>query len=327
MMRITLMLLPLLLAACSQPPKDIQETRFMMGTLVTFTVAGSDATKAKAGIRDAAAEMQRVDTEFTIYGNSDNAVKRFNAAPVGKAVLLPPEVATLLQTALTVQQQSGGALDPMLGKLDKLWGFSSETPRQHPPSEAEIQAALPPRQCLRQTPQGYVRLDPRCQLDFGAFAKGYAIDRGIAMLRKHGIRNAIVNAGGDMRIIGDHDGRPWHIGIRHPRKAEGVIGTLALSGDVSIVTSGDYERFFIDHGRRYHHILDPATGWPAMASESVTVIAPNATLADAWSTAIFVRGVTFLPQASTHDLAVLIVDRNGRIHANAAMQRRLQHTN
>ncbi len=299
----------------------------MMGTLVTFTVAGSDENQAKTAIAAAATEMQRVAALFTIYGDHDNAVKRFNATPAGQTASLPAEVESLLKIARQVQQQSGGAFDPMLGKIDRLWGFSDATPPQHPPARAAIAAALPPQACLKKTEQGYIRLDARCQLDFGAIAKGYAIDRGIAILRQHGIANAIVNAGGDLRAIGSHNDRPWRIGIRHPRKEAEVLGTLELSGDASIVTSGDYERFFIDHGKRYHHILDPTNGWPADASESVSVMAANATLADAWSTAIFVRGVTLLPEANSHDLAVLIVDRDGRIHTNAAMQRRLQHTN
>jgi len=320
-------LLALLLTACNQAPQDVQQTRFMMGTLVTFTIAASDAAKADVAIQAAADEMQRVDTDFTIYGNGVNAIKRFNATPPGRPATLPAEAEALLQTALTVQRQSGGAFDPMLGGIDRLWGFSSDTPRQHPPTATEIMAAIPPQQCLQRTAEGYMRLDKRCQLDFGAIAKGYSIDRGIAVLRQHGIANAIVNAGGDMRLIGNHNGHPWRIGIRHPRKADAVLDTLELSGDVSIVTSGDYERFFIDNGTRYHHILDPATGWPSEQSESVTVIAPSATLADAWSTAIFVRGITFLPKAEKHDLAVLIVDRNGRIHSNPPMQQRLQHVN
>ena len=110
------------------------------------------------------------------------------------------------------------------------------------------------------------------------------------MFKQNGISNAIINAGGDIRLIGSHGKRPWRIGIRHPRYKGEVIETLELEGDVAVVTSGDYERFYIFEGQRYHHIINPATGWPAEKSQSATVIAPNATLADAWSTALFIMG-------------------------------------
>ncbi|HKI61198.1 MAG TPA: FAD:protein FMN transferase, partial [Mariprofundaceae bacterium] len=166
----------------------------------------------------------------------------------------------------------------------------------------------------------WIRTDARCMLDFGAIAKGYAIDRGIAILRKHGIQNAIINAGGDIRIIGSHDGKPWRIGLRHPRNKGEVLGTLSLVGDISIVTSGDYERYFDYKGKRYHHILNPQTGFPATASQSATVLAQEATLADAWSTALFVRGESGLPIMSQLGYAALTVDRQGRIHMNKAMK-------
>ncbi|RMF71065.1 MAG: FAD:protein FMN transferase, partial [Alphaproteobacteria bacterium] len=278
-----------LLVSCSNSA-DMHETRFIMGTLVEFTVADADPELAENAIRQAAEEMQRIDDMFTIYRERDNSVKRFNRSRLGTSVRLDDEVARILSLALAIQQESNGAFNPALGRLNRLWGFSNEPPPDHPPAEDAIAASIPPSGCIRKTEDGWQRSSARCELDFGAIAKGYAIDRGIAVLRRAGIQHAIINAGGDIRVIGSHHGKPWRIGLRHPRSAGDVLGTIEVKGDVSIVTSGDYERFYIDRGQRYHHILDPDSGHPAALSQSATVIAETATLADAWSTAIFVLG-------------------------------------
>jgi len=309
----------ILFASCSSN-SDVQETRFIMGTLVEFTIAGSDSSMADQALIEATSEMQRIEDAFTIYGTTDNAVKAFNATPPDTAVELPVEVADLLAIALDVEDKSNHAFDPSLGKLNLLWGFSGETSPLHPPLAAAISEAKPPLQCIRRIDNKWLRTDTRCMLDFGAIAKGYAIDRGITVLKKHGIHNAIINAGGDIRIIGSHNGKPWRIGLRHPRNKAEVLGTLTLVGSISIVTSGDYERYFMADGKRYHHILDPQSGLPATASQSATVIAPEATLADAWSTALFVQGASGLAEMNQLGYAALTVDRHGQTHLNEGMQ-------
>ncbi len=310
----------LILTACSSNA-DIHETRFIMGTLVEFTIAGSEQSRSDLAISEAAAEMQRIEDAFTIYGDVKNAVKAFNASPAGMPMELPVEVARLLTTSLLVQQQSHGAFHPALGTLNLLWGFSGQPTPSHHPSDSAIIQAIPSRLCIRHADNNtWLRINNRCRLDFGAIAKGYAIDRGMDILKKHGIRNAIINAGGDIRLIGSHSGQAWRIGLRHPRNKGQVLGTLALSGDISIVTSGDYERYFIQDGKRYHHILDPQNGWPATASQSATVIADRAALADAWSTALFVQGAAGLNDLQKKGYAAMAVDQAGKMHFNKAMQ-------
>jgi len=287
-----------------------------MGTLVEFTIAAVDSEKADPAIAAAAREMQRIEDAFTIYGDQPNAVKSFNASTPGTPVTLPDEVAALLTLALRVKQQSGGAFDPALGKLNLLWGFSLDPPPAAPPDSDAIRAAIPPAHCIEKQGNIWLRLDARCLLDFGAIAKGYAIDRGIAVLREHGIANAIINAGGDIRLIGSHGQKPWRIGIRHPRNQGDVIASLMLHGDISIVTSGDYERFFIDNGKRYHHLLNPQTGWPARGAQSATIIANNAALADAWSTALFIQGADGIKWLDGKEQKALLVDIKGEIHGS-----------
>ena len=310
MYRFLLIPLLLLLAACSSPA-DVHDSRFIMGTLVKFTVIGGDSDQAATAISAAAIEMQRIEDAFTIYGDHPNAVKTFNASTPGAWVALPDEVAAVLNIALQVKQQSAGAFDPALGKLNLLWGFSTDPPASSPPAPDAIRAAIPPDHCIEHRGKRWRRTDARCLLDFGGIAKGYAIDRGIAILQQHGIQNAIINAGGDIRLIGRHGERPWRIGIRHPRRKNEVIARLNLQGDVSIVTSGDYERFYIYQGKRYHHLIDPKTGLPADKTESATVMAANATLADAWSTALFIRGKQGLTDMPQH-MHALLMDSHGK---------------
>lgn len=316
-------LMLLLIASCSAP-SDVHETRFIMGTLVEFTIADADVTQAEKAMAAAAREMQRIEEEFTIYGDVGNRVKAFNQSEPNAVVELPGEVSAVLQTSLQIQQQSLNAFDPSLGALNLLWGFSLPDPPSSPPTAEAVAQAIPPRQCITKISQGWQRTDSRCLLDFGAIAKGFALDRGIEVLKEHGIQHAIVNAGGDLRLIGRHREKPWRIGIRHPRQKAEVVATLKLEGDVSIVTSGDYERFYMYQGRRFHHIIDPATGWPAARAQSATVIAPNAMLADAWSTALFILGAEGIRLMDQMGYATLLIDNEGKFHMNKAMREMLE---
>jgi thiamine biosynthesis lipoprotein len=170
-----------------------------------------------------------------------------------------------------------------------------------------------------------VRSDNRAvKLDFGAIGKGYGIDLAMERLRELGITNAILNAGGDLRAIGDRSGQPWRIAIRRP--SGGVLGVIMVSGDESLFTSGDYKRNFIYEGRTYHHIIDPRTGSPAEGTRSVTVAHTDATTADAAATALFVAG-----PAGWYEVAkrmgiryVLLVDSEGTLHMNPAMAKRFE---
>lgn len=322
--RLLMLMLPLLIGCSAN--SDVRETRFMMGTLVEFTISGVEKNKAESAIQAAAVEMQRIDNLFTIYGDAHNPIKRLNNTEVGNPLPLPEEVARLLRTAMRIQSESAGSFDPFLGKLDLLWGFSLPDPPTSPPDAEAIRQAIPPIRCLTEVDAGWIRQNERCAIDLGAIAKGYAIDRGIAALKLKGIQNAIINAGGDLRILGRHGNNPWHIGIRDPRKPGGVIATLSLQGDTSIVTSGDYERYFIVEGHRYHHILNPRDGWPATGSRSATVIAPSATLADAWSTALFVSGAQGMPTIQKIGLSALLVTGDGDILATDSMRKLAKFT-
>lgn len=303
----------------------MHETRFMMGTLVDFTIYGANTKNASIAIKAAADEMQRIENLFTIYGDQKNSVKMFNGAKAGSDIKLPDEVDKLLGRSTEIKEKSSGAFNPALGSLNMLWGFSQSTPPTSPPPAEEIEQIVSSlSHCLQQRGNGWSRTENSCQLDFGAIAKGYALEQGMKTLKSHGIKHAIINAGGDIRISGSHGERPWQIGIRHPRQPGQVIATLKITGDKSMVTSGDYERFYIYKGKRYHHILDPRLGMPATRSQSATVIADDATTADGWSTALFVMGEDGLEIIGMMGMDAILVDANGKIHTTKNIESRLQ---
>ncbi|MBF0282427.1 MAG: FAD:protein FMN transferase [Zetaproteobacteria bacterium] len=321
---ITLFTCTFLFASCDQPPPLHHETFFILGTLVEFTIADTPEPTAQAAILAAKDEMQRIHTRFaTNHSEGETAI--FNQLPAHRPFLFSSEEQQLILQAQLLQSQSQQAFQITLGALDQLWGLSQSPMRSTPPSESSIQQLLPDIDCLEPLAnQQWQKRVASCQLDFGGIAKGYAIDQGIKMLKAHGIANAIINAGGDMRIIGTKHGTPWKIGIRHPRNATKTIAAVDLSGDVSIVTSGDYERFFIYNDRRYHHILDPKTGYPSDRAQSTTVIADNATLADGWSTALFVLGKEGLPIVEKYGMAALLIDHDGHLYQNQRMDSMLK---
>jgi len=326
MLAIFLTILPLMVFTGCSGNDEIKDTRFMMGTLVEFTVITSDDAMAQEAIHVAADTMQSLSDRFTIYGTQANIIKTFNQSPIGIATRMPEDIDALLHMSLKIQQQSMQAFSPTLGSLSVLWGFSGNPPPTRPPAASQIASLLTAStNCLIVDQHLWQHTQADCHLDLGGIAKGYIIDRGIEELKKHGIRHAMINAGGDIRIIGSHGKRPWHIGIRHPRKAGEVIATLDLEGDTSIVTSGDYERYYEFEHRRYHHILNPATGYPAMASQSATVIAHQASLADAWSTALFVLGKAGLPALKQQGLNGILVDDKGEIYSTDGVKQYLQH--
>lgn len=299
----------------------------MMGTIVTFTVLGADKTKAAASVRAAADRMQKLDYMLTIYGQHPNTVKEFNNSTPGTPVKLSPEADTVLERSMLVYKISHGAFDPALGDLDVLWGFSIQPPPTAPPSQASITKAMSNAHCIMHKANVWFRKDRACQLDFGGIGKGFIVDQGIAVLEEHGIHNAIVNAGGNLRVIGRHGNRLWHIGIKHPRNLADILGAVDLKSGESISTSGDYEHFFMYKGKRYHHILNPKTGWPVQGVESATIIAPTGIMSDAWSTALFVLGPAGLPLVSKLGMDGLIVDSHGHLHMTVGMAKRFQPVN
>lgn len=321
----------LALAGACAPRDDTSRTQFLaFGTLVEVNVYGADrATAARA-----AADIERYFGMLheAWHPWSDGELGRINRAfAQGEPAPIGADLAALLAEAGSLSRVSGGLFDPTLGRLVALWGFADdEQAPSAPPDAARIRALLDaglgPDQ-LRIEAGSIRSLSEAVAIDLGAFAKGVAVDRAIERLRALGVANAIVNAGGDLRVIGRHGDRSWRIGIRHPR-GDGVMAELDVADGESVFTSGDYERFFAYRGRRYHHILDPRTGAPADGAVSVTVLGEDAARADAAATALFVAGAGHWREVASglgieH---VMLITPDGHIEMSAPMASRLRLT-
>ncbi len=283
------------LAACSRaaPEPEAYKTRFLtLGTLVDISLWGVDDARAADAVRAVEQALDAVHRRWHAWEPSE--LTRINAAlAAGETVGIDADAVAVLQDAARLARASGQLFNPAIGRLIALWGFHGDAAPAGPPPDADAIAALvaaaPTMDALAFDGLRLSSANPAVQIDLGAYAKGLAVDRAIAALRALGIEDAIVNAGGDLRAIGRHGERPWRIGIRHPLE-RGVFASLETRGDDSVFTTGDYERYFIHDGKRYHHVIDPRSGRPAEGTLSVTVIHDNAAEADAAATALFVAG-------------------------------------
>jgi len=250
------------------------DSALMMDTLVQVSVWGKARVSCEAG----------VDSAMSVLASFDRLLGDARIGPSEEAVLDEPEVQRIISVAAEVYRASGGLFDPTIGSVSRLWTFGEggRVPRAESVDVALERVSFA-RWLAGEGRGGSV-------LDLGGIAKGRAVEAAAGKLASLGFRSAIVAAGGDMRLVGRRpDGKPWRIAIRDPRREDGFIGYLELE-DTAVSTSGDYERFFMLGGRRFHHILDPRTGMPSGASVSVTAVAPEATVCDALSTAFFVMG-------------------------------------
>jgi thiamine biosynthesis lipoprotein len=276
----------------------VRESKIVMGTVVEITVAHRSEQQARAAISEAMAEFRRVDELMSSY-KPGSIVSKVNQLGSIDKVVVGEEVVQIIRAAVDISRASEGAFDVTIWPVSQLWDFPQGGRIPDPKILVEKLAVV-----------GYqnVNLDASRHtvgfgvdgmgIDLGAIAKGWAVDRAMEKMMARGIRNAIIDAGGDLRLIGARPGKDfWRIGVQHPRDPGALIMSFELT-DTAIVTSGDYERFFIVDGVRYHHLLDPASGQPARDCQSVTVLAPTAAEADACATAAFVlgpsRGIAFM---------------------------------
>ncbi len=303
----------LMLAPCVAQAQWREREAAIMGTRIAVEVWLEDATAADAAIDAVMAEMHRIDELMSHY-KPESQLSRVNRDAATEAVPVDPELATLIQRALDLSELTGGAFDISYASVGYLYEY-----REHRhPTEAQIESALPAvnwRLIRVDLAASTVRFGmPGMRIDLGGIAKGYAVDRGIAILRERGITHGSVTAGGDSRILGDRRGRPWIVGIRHPDDPDRVVARIPLE-DAAISTSGDYERYFDENGVRYHHIINPRTGRSATGVRSVTVIGPEAVLTDGLSTSLFVlgpeRGLALID--GRDDVDAVIVRDDGKV--------------
>ena len=313
-----------LLTACDRP--DIHRDRFIaFGTVIELSIYSSDARAAAEAAQLIREELEEMHQAWHAWQPS-LLTQTNELLALGHELLIHPQLLPLLEDARRLSEASDGLFHPGLGQLFALWGFHSDEPLGPPPSDEEITAVLNDNPSMQDLiiDAGFIKsTNPALQLDLGAYAKGYALDQLSDLLRQQGFEHAIINAGGDLKAMGRPGKRPWRIGIRDPNN--GVLAGIDTQGNEAIFTSGDYERYFEFEGQRFHHILDPRTGYPARGTRSVTVIHENAAQADAAVTALFVAGperwLDIAQQMGMH--YVMLLDDEDVLHVTEPMQNRL----
>ena len=292
---------------------------FAMGTVLTVKVRAADKTLAEKAAELASAEMHRIHKIFD-PNDPESEISYLNQIRGSESVVsVSSDMARVLGEALHIRKLSQGTFEPTLGELIQLWGFNDQPRRPRIPDTLRLAAladSLSGAEGIELIGEGTgIRIAPGTgALDVGGIAKGYGVDRVVAVLAGIGIKNALVNLGGEIGVLGvGSNGRSWRIGVQHPRKNNYYLGVIDQVEGMFVATSGDYERFFIEKGRRYHHILDPATGYPASRNTvSVTVIASSCLMADALATSAFVmgpeEGIRFLDSLGVHGLVVYAAD-------------------
>ena len=282
-----------LMTGCRKPEPGIQRFEFTeekMGTFVTITIYDKDRARSEKAAAAAYKAIDEVNAVFSRY-DKDSELSRINEAVAG-TVDISPLMAQLTERSIQLCRDTGFAFDITMGPMVALWRQARES--ESAPSEEDIRAAMTKTGCHKleigdDKKQLTLKTDGM-SLDFGGIAKGYATARAAEAIRRAGVTSALINAGGDITTVGSKPGNePWATGIRNPRDADDYIAKVFLD-DQAIATSGDYEQYFMNKGKRESHIVDPRTGHGADATISATVVADDATLADALATALSVLG-------------------------------------
>lgn len=299
-----------------------------MGTEVRVSIFTDDDARAGEAAEAAYGEVKRIESLMTTW-RPDSEVSRINAKAGAAPVSVSDETLEVIEASLHAARLSGGAFDITFYAMRGLWKFDEDLePKLPDPAElARRKRLIDYRQVIVDRAQKTVFLKKKgMAINLGGIAKGYAVDRAAAVLKRLGFADAIVQAGGDLLCAGSKDGQPWNAGIRDPRgdKAD-VFATLQLV-DHAFSTAGDYERSFFQGGKRYHHIIDPKTGYPATRSRSVTVYAPTALLADALDDAVFILGWKkgFELIAKLNEVGAVVVDDRGAVHISPRVKDRVR---
>ena len=290
-----------------------------MGTEVSVYLWHDDPDTARQAVDAIFAEVARLDRLMSTY-REDSRISEINRDAASRPVVAGDELFDLIQRSLDISVLTLGAFDITYDSVGQHYDFRE---RKRPDEETIAEE-------ISRIDYRFIELgDDRTvrfrregvRINLGGIAKGYAVERGIAIARRHGIRHARVTAGGDTRLLGDRRGTPWMVGVQNPRDEDAVAVTIPMENE-AISTSGDYERFFDEDGERFHHIIVPSTGTPAGEVHSATVIGPDAVITDALSTSVFVMGVEKgLTLISTlPDYEGIVIDAGGQMYYSTGLQ-------
>ncbi len=316
---------------CESQGRDFRHEFFAFGTLVTIDFFDVSPDSNAAAIAVIASRIKDIDKNW--YPWREGELQRINAAIAGRqSIEVSPLLAQLLRRSEILERKSGGRFNPAIGRLTELWGFHDVAKlRTSPPDDFAVQKwlSLSVSSSSLEWHGNLLRSkSSRVMLDLGGIAKGSILEQFVGVLRDAGVENAIVDLGGDLTVMGEIKGRSARIGIRSPR-SDAVLGWFDVLDGETVMTSGDYERFFEHDGKRYQHVLDPRSGYPVQQTTSASVVHTDAVLADAAATALLVAGAAEFDEIC--ELLgleeALIVTASGDLRLTPAMEKRLNLAN
>ena len=322
------------LASCTKPDPLYHTQSYVFGTLVDVSIYGEEGGEAQNIVSQILREFQKINNRYHAWHPSELSGINHAFLKGKSTVTVKQDMADMMQNLVGYAEITEGFFNPSIGVLLELWGFQSDDFKPVKVSAEDIAYIVklnPQMTDLDIDGNKISSNNVAFQLDLGGYAKGYALDQAMLILKKHGVKNALINIGGNVIALGKHGDKPWRVGIQHPRQPN-AIASLDLDSGWAIGTSGDYQRFFYLEGKRYCHIIDPRTGYPAQGMQSATVlIAPRedaGALSDVTSKPFFIDGAA---NAARHAQRmgvenVLMIDDKGSIYATRAMQKRLKWT-
>jgi len=327
---------PVWTPCAASPAAEYQASSYVFGTLARITVPAPDLGRAQRAVARVFREFDRMHRDLHAWQPGELLALNEAIARGEKDVATTAEIATLIQEARQFSERSGDLFNPAIGKLVALWSFHRDKPGGPLPDPSEIVRIVraDPRMAdLTVRGTTVSSSNPEVRLDFGGYAKGYALDRAAAILRESGVANALVNIGGNILALGRHGEARWRIGLEDPRQAPGepgLLGTIELADGEAIGTSGDYRRYYTVGGKRYSHIIDPRSGYPSSGVRSVTVVVPPrpgaGALSDAASKPLFIAGPLGWREAADKlgITQALLVDDEGQLQVTPELAQRLQ---
>lgn len=305
-----------------------RERWYLFGTLVEVSVVGGDEHVVERSLAELSLRFQAMNRDWHPWlpgqmGDINNAIGR------GESIPIDVDMIRMVDQIQQLHRASNGTFNPAIGKIVSSWGFLGGSAEGWTPPDGEaidqLLAAHPSPLDLTITNGELASTNPAVQLDLGGYAKGYALNLGMTLLRSAGLEHAVINAGGDLLAMGEHDDRPWRIAIRHPRRRQDVLAWLETSGAEAVFTSGNYERYREYQGQRYPHILDPRRGRPVNEIASATVVHSDGAIADAAATALVVAGKAQWRRIA-RDMGIrqaMVVDEHGEVAMTPAIAERL----
>jgi FAD:protein FMN transferase len=324
-------LLCFFLTSCAQKEPLYNSQSYVFGTLVDISIYGESDTQAQEIANDITRKFQDLHNRLHAWRPSELSNINHAFAQGDSPVGVKPDVAAMIQDATQLSVQSNGAFNPAIGGLIEEWGFHHDefSPKKVDENKIKGLVQANPQMSDIALENGKVfSKNPSVQLDLGGYAKGYALDIALTDLHRLGVKNALINIGGNIIALGKHGDKPWRVGIQHPRKPD-AIAALDLESGWAIGTSGDYQRYFELDGKRYCHIVDPATGLPVQGVQAVTVLIPPAknagVLSDVASKPIFIAKPENRAQAA-QNMGIenyLVIDSNSKISISPSMAKHI----